>query len=418
MKPRAAIFFYDGYVGVQPSVAGALNGLTDLGYEVDLFIASPFIPTPPAGLGAGVRVHQLRPWTRVFSDYLLSRLRRPRLATQPSPQNGDITTRAPPLFKTLMQALLFIVELPSLVLFIKQRIKDPTLIIAFDITSFMMGWPFSKIRPFVYWSLEITPRGEIRDPINKLIKMFELTHINKVSALVTQAEERTALLAHDMSITIPVFHIPNAPYSDLIAADNGRFFRDRFNIPDDQTIVLHAGQITSAFMSQEIASAAASWPEQYTLIFHERQRRVATEPYVAAVHAAGQGRALLSLEPLPLDSVGRAYAGANVGIVGYDESNANVASAWASSGKLSYYLKYGLPVVLVTPVRPRLLDARRFGLWVRDPAEIGSALDEITANYPTYRRAALESYAALFDFKSAFLAFHRAIVRACPPGLK
>ncbi len=112
------------------------------------------------------------------------------------------------------------------------------------------------------------------------------------------------------------------------------YFSRKFQIPAGARIVLHAGLISPAFLSLEVADAVSSWPPEFVLVFHERQHREPTEPYLQDVQCAGGGRVFLSLDPVPFDAVDMVYAGADVGLISYAQTpfDANVATAWASSG--------------------------------------------------------------------------------------
>jgi len=96
------------------------------------------------------------------------------------------------------------------------------------------------------------------------------------------------------------------------------------------------------------------------------------------------------------------YAGADIGIVCYQTVEVNEATAWASSGKLVYYLRHGLPIVVIMPECPPLIADWHCGEWVTDFEDIGPALGTIAANYEEYSKRAALAYSALFDFLSAF----------------
>jgi hypothetical protein len=408
MKSRIGIFFYDGYVGVQPSVAGAVEAFIDLGHQVDLFLVEPLISVPPAQLPSKVRLHYVKPWTRYVLDlwrWISHRLGSQGRSGGPTPNNRNRLAG----IKTALRSALLLIELPFLRMAFKRDASALDAIVAFDGSALLTAWPFVAGRRFVYWSLEVVPYRDIRDPMTRHIRQFELASIGHAAAIVTQAKERLALLLEDADLNrVPVSFVPNGPYSQIVETVGSTFFIDLFQIESQRVIVLHAGMISPDFLSREIAAACRGWPAKYVLVFHERQKRSLTEPYVSSVSEAGAGRALISAEPLPLESVGMAYRGAHIGLVAYADTDANLGTAWASSGKLSYYLKYGLPVVLVCSKRPPILDEYRFGVWVPDVAQIGEVLETIVADYDRFREDAKLAYKSLFDFKSAFLRFYAA----------
>src|SRR5215472_16360436 len=62
-KPkRAALFFVEGYLGVQPSVVSAAIHLARHGYEVDLYFVRPDLAYPTPSLPAGIRLVEYSPY--------------------------------------------------------------------------------------------------------------------------------------------------------------------------------------------------------------------------------------------------------------------------------------------------------------------------------------------------------------------
>jgi hypothetical protein len=405
MKSRVGIFFYEGYLGVQPSVSGAIEAFVDLGHEVDLFLVEPLISVPPAQLPPKVKLHHVKPWTRYVAD-LWKHILRPTHSRR-SDDVASINYRMLGHIKYAIRSALLLIELPSIRLAFKRDAAVIDLFLVFDGTGLLMAWPFVADRRFVYWSLEAMPYRDIRDPVTRWIRNFELKSLGGATAIVTQAKERLGLLSEDADLDrIPVFFVPNAPYSQTVEPVDSTFFTDRFQLDSSRIVVLHAGMISPDFLSREIAVACREWPAKYALVFHEREKRDMTEAYVASVCGVGAGRAFVSAEPLPLDQVGLVYSGAHVGLVAYADTNANVRTSWASSGKLGYYLKYGLPVVFVCKERPDIFDEYCFGIWVSDASQIGGALEKIMADYSGFSANARRAFGSLFDFKSAFLRFY------------
>jgi hypothetical protein len=180
------------------------------------------------------------------------------------------------------------------------------------------------------------------------------------------------------------------------------FYSSRFPIPRNAWVVLHSGFISTSLLSLEIAQTVSTWDPDFVLIFHERQKRDPQEPYIQAVQQAGGERTFMSLEPVPFSEVDNVYVGADIGLVCYQTAEANEATAWASSGKLVYYLRHAMPIIIVMPECPLLLNEWRCGVWVADVSEIGTALTRITADYESYSDGARRAYAAMFDFPTAF----------------
>ena len=235
------------------------------------------------------------------------------------------------------------------------------------------------------------------------MKRHELARLHQARAVVVQSAVRRAILEEDLDQPLGNYvEVPNAPAAPMPAQLRQDFYSSRFPIPAGAWVVLHSGFISTSLLSLEIAQSVASWPKDFVLVFHERQSRDPQEPYIRAVQEAGGARTFLSLTPVPFEDVDHVYAGADIGIVCYQTAEINEATAWASSGKLVYYLRHGMPIIIIMPECPPLLREWGCGEWVRDMDKIGAALARIAADYDTYSGKARAAYAALFDFGKAF----------------
>ena len=61
-----------------------------------------------------------------------------------------------------------------------------------------------------------------------------------------------------------------------------------------------------------------------------------------------------------------------------------------------------MPIIIVMPECPPILDEWQCGVWVANVSEIGSALVRIIEDYDEYSERARRAYVALFDFSAAF----------------
>ncbi len=57
-RKRAAIFFVEGYLSVQPSVVGAATELAERGYDIDLFYIRPAFSVPALNLPAAIHMRE------------------------------------------------------------------------------------------------------------------------------------------------------------------------------------------------------------------------------------------------------------------------------------------------------------------------------------------------------------------------
>jgi len=403
-RPRASLFFFDGYISISPSVLGAALELQARGYDVDLFYNSPPIEVLPPQLADGIVLHEHVPWTRAILGAIMNRLRRKKLRELSAIKADDTVRRKNARLRALAKAFVAFIEIPQFALYCRRHVKPTDIAIAFDMNSLAaMDFAIPKAVPFAYWSLEIMMLADAPDPFTRWMKRHELHRLEQARAVVVQSPVRRALLEEDLKAPLSRYvEVPNAP-SQPIPADLRRdFYSNLFPIPSGARIVLHSGFISTSLMSLEIAQTAPAWPRDFVLVFHERQQRNPQEPYLQAVQRAGADRVFLSLNPVPFDEVDTVYAGADIGLVCYQTAELNEATAWASSGKLVYYLRHGLPIVVVMPQKPPILADWACGVWTPNVEGIGAALTEIAADYDTYSQCARDAYNALFNFSTAF----------------
>ena len=402
--PRAAIFFYDGYISISASVLSAAQELRARGYAVDIFYNKPPMDVPTPALPAGITLHEHVPWTRWLLGPILERLRRNRLRKLSQTQADNETRQKSARLRMLVKAFIAFVEMPQFALYCRRHAGRPDLAIAFDMNSLAaMDFALPRTVPFIYWSLEIIMLAETRDPFLRWMKRHELRRLHQAKAVVVQSPLRRALLEQDHPVQpVKYVEVPNAPAAPLPANLPRDFYTRRFPIPKDARVVLQSGFISTSLLSQEIAQASQSWPVGFVLVFHERQERDPGEPYIKAVQEAGGGRTFLSLQPVPFDEVDIVYAGADIGIVCYQIADRNEETGWSSSGKLVYYLRHGLPIIVVTSECPTIIRDWKCGIWVTRVEDIGAALAQINADYDGFSSRARALYAAQFDFSSAF----------------
>lgn len=405
-QPHAALFFYEGFIGVSPSVVGAALELQARGYCVDIFYNRPLIDVPPPNLPTEIGLHEYVPRTRWITGPIINLLRRNVLRRLSRTRVDEAVHEGSSRFRAWAKAFMALVELPQFALYCRKHYESADLVIAFDMTSLAaMSWTVPATTAFVYWSLEIMLLEEVPDPVSGWLKRHELRRLPDAQAIVVQAPERRALFEHNIHLPLDRYvEVPNGPSHPIPANLPTDFFSTKFPIPPQARVVLHAGLISASYLSLEVARTVSAWPQKFVLVFHERQHRDPQEPYIQAAQQAGGARVFLSLNPVPLDQVDTVYASADIGLVCYAPAivEANVTTAWASSGKLVYSLRHGLPIIVVSSVCPSILKDWPCGVWTPNMDDIGPALTKIAANYEAYSACARQAYDVLFDFHAAF----------------
>jgi glycosyltransferase involved in cell wall biosynthesis len=410
---RAAIVFYEGYISVQPSVVNAAKAFARRGYEVDLFYRRPLIAVPAASGLAGVRLRECRPAEFAFVSVLLNWFRILRNIGRRAPlpvaslqtENDSVPSGSPRsrTFKEWLGSLGPFSDLLQFAVFCWLRIPKVDVVVCFDMTGLAVTrLAKSRKTPVVYWSLEPMLQLEVRGQYDAVLKRHEIAWLPQVRNIVVQSPERGQLLATDIAIQPEKFVIvPNGPAGSGQSSVKRTFFNERFPIAPSATIVLSAGAIQSNVGSLEFAEAARDWDEEFVLVMHERAKRSPEDPFLRQVQEAGGERVVLSLDPVPLDQVDEVYAGAQIGLIYYQPINVNYATGAHASGKLAYYLQYGLPIIVLGAGCPQFILDYGCGIAVERPAQIKEALATIVASYGKFSAQARQCYRDLFDVDSA-----------------
>src|SRR6202022_3409507 len=158
-----------------------------------------------------------------------------------------------------------------------------------------------------------------------------------------------------------------------------------------------------------IVDSAGAWPEPWVLVIHTRYE-AETSAYVDDLRKrADPRRVWFSLKPVPRQEYDPLIDGADVGLAFYVPTSGssfterNVQTIGLSSGKLAYYLRAGLPVIVNRAASiAGLVGSSGCGVAVEDASEIGPALDAIASGYAGFSAGACAFFTEHLDFRRAF----------------
>jgi glycosyltransferase involved in cell wall biosynthesis len=385
---RCVIFFREGYVGVQPTVANVARYLEATGYEVTIY-ANPTDAPDPGDLG-GVRIEYLRatPMVERIGAVGRGRFRLWKVGRRIVPEAHQFAWRC------------FVRELRA-----RGGGAGRTVYIGVDADGALAALLCARLfaRSYLFLSLELKAMAELRRGLRGAMARVAY----RCSAAVTvQGRDRLAVLTRELRWEHPqVFILPNSPYS---AGPTATAFdlRARLRIAPTQRIALQAGMINDVTCASELARGFAAIPG-WALVLHERLKRSADDPYLRGLRKLNAGNLHLSLDPVPYDQVGGVFGAADIGLCFYkpqgpDDENFRLIS---SSGKLTHCLQHGKPV-LVSDVPPlvELVEAYRCGIVVKHPAdsaELALALSTVSERYEEMSRNASRCFAERYDFGRA-----------------
>lgn len=372
-----------------PTLRNAAVLLARAGYSVDVFIQRHPSFLPPVFAEPEIRVR--------FMPALAVRLRESRLQQR--------------LLRLLGRAAAAAIDAVSLtVALLPRHLRSRyRLLVGVDPSGIVLASSVSRILqvPTAYMSLELLLASEVSSPTLRLLKVRERRASRRARFVLVQDEERASLLRQDNRLARDRFVlVPNAP----LAAERrrSRHWHEKFGLPATERVVLYAGSYAPWTGLAEIIGSTSTWPEGWSLVVHLR-KRPSEEELEPLREAAAPGRVVFSTEAVPQEELDNLFAAADVGIAFYLVqpelwyTQENLRTVGLSSGKIAYYLRAGLPVIVNDG--SSLADFVReeaCGLVVREPGEIGPTLDRIVEGYDLFSEEARRAFAERLDFAGSF----------------
>lgn len=230
--------------------------------------------------------------------------------------------------------------------------------------------------------------------LNKVIKKNERYYLKeKVLLTLIQDNFRWSIYKKNNHVVGDDFLL--LPNSARMNSENEKiqksdFFYKKFNLDPETIIVLSAGMICDEVCSHEIAQVIGNYnfKNKTKIIFHNRiQNDTIRQLYIEKVRIVGKDNLCLSLDPVLFSELHTIFNSAQIGLVIYDTDNGdeNFSSIGAASGKLYQYIKYGLPIIASRlEGLEKIVAEYDLGVIVNSPIEIPLAIERINSNYQYY----------------------------------
>lgn len=191
-----------------------------------------------------------------------------------------------------------------------------------------------------------------------------------------------------------MFVVPNAEAGGSQRVDS-RYFHDVLGLASNQRVLLHAGSLWWRG-AEALIQSARSWTGDWVVVF---QGRFAAHPN--GCRDSAQVRFMPHVLPAAL--LGYAVSSASIGLALYDDSQmVNNRLIGTASGKVSLYMKNGLPVIATRAGGFDWIEREQCGVCVSSVAEIPSAADRIWGEYDRYARNVQSYYDANLEFAIRF----------------
>ena len=410
-RRSCSIFFYEGWLGVSPTVLNLARVLDRSGYDVAVLATRTPFPGPREN-GSHTKVLLLRRVGETRPGVLLQRvLRRARLGS----------------LMPLLELVSFAAQAAKMRRPTGGRSAGAGLSVGIDAYGAITAWVRQRLFhvPYAYLSLELgSSLGGSHAA--RLIGRLERRAYRNASFVIVQDEERLQALASYLNYQHPkVTFLPNSPLVSTAKTEvvpTGNWLRQRCGIDEEAFpyIVLQAGMVDDAVYSKELARTFTGVGAGCALVYHERLKRDDADPYLVRLREINSVNLFLSLDPLPMEEVDRVFASATIGVAFYRTIDPNFSLISMASGKLGYYTKHGKPVLVCgSESLGRFVADREIGMVVQDPtsaSELQAAIDRILGDFARYSANSRACFEADFDFERTSRATLEAFDAIAPSG--
>jgi len=253
---------------------------------------------------------------------------------------------------------------------------------------------FPDSRP-TYYSLELYFRDNYFN-LHYPERVMELEHreIHQIKGLLIQSEEREELFRKEYQLadSIPAFHLP-ITYMQPSCREKSNHLRQMLQIPAQQKIALHLGGIQDHHCLLEL-TAVFHHAKNWALVLHGNAYGDYKPKLESFIRQYGITNVYISEEYLEnIDDLDTILNSADIGIAWYKDVSPNFTTAGKSSGKISAYLRFGLPVI-ANKYRSTIeaIENRGCGVCVDAFEEIPNALSNVLSSYGYYSKNAYDEY--------------------------
>ena len=247
----------------------------------------------------------------------------------------------------------------------------------------------------IYWSLELYIEKHLDNFGIRMIKRAERRCNQQAFCTVDFGDIRCKLLQEENGLDVrTMISIPNSQIGHGAIVRN-YLFNDKFNIPRNKVIMLHAGGLFGPWLHvKDIFRSIPEWPDDYILVLHTHRR-----PYPGCGFSIPEQymnkKIFLSDDPVPFDQLDTVYSSCDIGIMVHGPAGTyldeNLYYSDLSIGKIFHHLKVGVPLIVRNlPGYPVLFESRHAGVCINGPSDILPGIQRIMANHDQYKLNALK----------------------------
>ncbi len=399
---RVAIVYPRAILDTVPSLVGAAELMAERGWDVDVFTYTA--AGQPAARFTSPHVTLRSLGVEGLADQSTARIRGAvrKAGWLPQPARVGLARGYAAMGAGLTHGSRLIAR-------VRARPADYDCVIGVDPDGLELAASMAHGAPLGYYSLELLLSDELTTPTEQQLFIRARELMQQAAFVIVQDEARAELLVRDNTLDPRrVILVPNAPLGPARRRPS-RMWHDRFGLRREQRVVLHSGSLGDWTGIEDVVDSVPTWPEPWVLVVHTRYDGESS-PYIERLRArADQRRVLFSLKPVERQAYDELIDAADIGIAFYvpnDDSaytQRNIQTIGLSSGKLAYYLRAGLPVIVNRASSiADTIEATGCGVAVDDAAHVGQALTRIQRDAAEMTRAALAFFDERLDFRRAF----------------
>lgn len=262
---------------------------------------------------------------------------------------------------------------------------------------------FPDARP-LYYSLEINMKDDVHisKGYSKEVLDIERQMLNCIKGFIITSDEREALFRKNYNLcdNVPSLIVP-VTYKGKSVSEKSQKVRDKYGISSDKKIALHLGTIVGTFSCIELA-VAFSQIKDWVLLFHGYPSSDTLRKLKRTIYERGITNVIISRSAYSnIDDIDDIVSSCDIGVAWYNDYSLNHSTAGKSSGKISAYLRFGLPVITKRyPSTTEAIEKTGTGVCVDSFDEIGKAIETIEKSYKIYSINAREEYDKTYWFEN------------------
>jgi glycosyltransferase involved in cell wall biosynthesis len=405
-RMKIGVVYPRANVDTVPSLVGAVDLLAQAGHDVHLFTYAAAGQAPPTFACASVRLRLLG--VDGLAEFSTAGLRGvvKRAGWLPSVARAPLIRTYRVLGAGLANGSRLAARARNAV---AEREEPFDCVIGVDPDGLALAHSVARGAPLAYFSLELLLSYELSTAVDRQLKAQERELSQQARFVIVQDEARGRLLAEDNNLPWEcLVLVPNAPPGPA-RRNPGRYWHERFDLPTEARVVLHAGSLGDWTGIEDVVESASGWPDPWVLVVHTRYD-AELSAYVDQLRTLADPRKVFfSLKPVPRQDYDALIDGAEVGLAFYipDPGSAftqrNLLTLGLSSGKLAYSARAGLPVIVNRAASiADEVDAHGMGVAVQDASGVGAALNQVAEEYTWFSDNAIRFFEEQLDLRRAF----------------